>query len=179
MKNNDNVSYTQSHITDALLKLMEKQNFEDISITEIVNEAGVGRASFYRSFTSKEDVLKKYILRLLKQWDEEFKETSDLDWVSSLLWHFYNNKNLYSMLFKSDLSYLIFESIKLVDDKRAQKDNIHAYFNAAVCGAILGWVEEWFSRGLQETPDEIIELLKQAIQMAKLKYKMPKCQNTQ
>lgn len=50
-------SYVKGKITQALLTLMEKQEFNRISITDIVNEAMVGRASFYRNFQDKTDVL--------------------------------------------------------------------------------------------------------------------------
>jgi len=46
-------------IARALTKLMEKKNFSDITVTEIVQTAGVARASYYRNFTSKEEVLIK------------------------------------------------------------------------------------------------------------------------
>ena len=42
-------------ITQALLILMESKDFEKITITDIVNRAGVVRMSFYRNYTSKED----------------------------------------------------------------------------------------------------------------------------
>lgn len=40
-------------ITQALLILMENKDFEKITITDIVNKAGVVRMSFYRNYTSK------------------------------------------------------------------------------------------------------------------------------
>ncbi len=50
-----------AYITDALLLLMRKKDYKDISITEICEKAGVTRMSFYRNFESKEDILKKWI----------------------------------------------------------------------------------------------------------------------
>lgn len=37
---------------------------EDISISELCDNAGIGRASFYRNFHSKEDILRAYINQL-------------------------------------------------------------------------------------------------------------------
>ena len=45
------------NITTALLDLMHQKKLSDISITEIIQNAHVARASFYRNFTSREDVL--------------------------------------------------------------------------------------------------------------------------
>ena len=58
MKKEENNTYVKKQITQALLKLMETHVFEEIKITNIVKEAMVGRASFYRNFTNKEDVIK-------------------------------------------------------------------------------------------------------------------------
>lgn len=54
---------TKSKISRALWKLMENEMIEDITITMICQEAGVGRRSFYRHFKSKWGVL-EYELKL-------------------------------------------------------------------------------------------------------------------
>ena len=50
---------------EACKKLMEKKDFEKISVGEIAEVAGVHRATFYRHFTSKEDVVVQYLSNLL------------------------------------------------------------------------------------------------------------------
>ena len=50
----------EESITTALLELMAKKDFSKISITEIVQKAGVSRVTYYRHFDSKEDVLLTY-----------------------------------------------------------------------------------------------------------------------
>ena len=44
-------------ITDTLLSLMHEKSFAKITISEIIEKANVARASFYRNYESKEDVL--------------------------------------------------------------------------------------------------------------------------
>ena len=46
-------------IARALTKLMDTKAFSDISVTDIITTAGVARASYYRNFHSKEEVLIK------------------------------------------------------------------------------------------------------------------------
>ena len=46
-------------ISRALIKLMEQMPFSDITVTDIVQTAGVARASYYSNFESKEEVLIK------------------------------------------------------------------------------------------------------------------------
>lgn len=49
--------YTKHYIVQALFKLMNENEYDKISVIDIVNKAGVGRATFYRHFKKKEDII--------------------------------------------------------------------------------------------------------------------------
>ena len=51
----------QKHIALCLLDMISKKDFEDITITELCQQAGVPRNTFYRYFANKEAVL-RYLL---------------------------------------------------------------------------------------------------------------------
>ena len=53
---------------------MQEKSLADIHITELVNSAGVARASFYRNYCSREDVLVTLIRDVL----DEFSGQMDL-----------------------------------------------------------------------------------------------------
>lgn len=76
----------KASITAALLDLMHKKSFSEISITEIINQAGVARASFYRNYESKEDVLLKQIDDILTDF------YADIDLESA---NYYTYENVY------------------------------------------------------------------------------------
>lgn len=61
----------KKNITEALLGLMQKKSFSDISITEIIRTAEVARISFYRNYSSKEDILTTLIEDVLEQFRNE------------------------------------------------------------------------------------------------------------
>lgn len=44
-------------ITDGLFSLLRKKSFSEITVTDIVKEANVARASYYRNFESKEEII--------------------------------------------------------------------------------------------------------------------------
>lgn len=48
-------------VTEALFALMKRKNFSEISVSDIVKEAKVARASFYRNFESREAVIDAFI----------------------------------------------------------------------------------------------------------------------
>ena len=113
-----NAKIVTESITIALIQLMEKKDFNDISITELTKRAGVGRVSFYRNFENKEDVLRKYlndiqyefmISREANRHDSNFTE-----YITDLFTHLYNYKELAQLLLKSDMFYLVKEQFDFV-----------------------------------------------------------------
>lgn len=66
--------YTRWYIVQALFKLMSAGEYDGIGVTDIAKKAGVGRATFYRYFKSKADVIKYYFERHTR----EFGGLSDI-----------------------------------------------------------------------------------------------------
>lgn len=62
MSTAENTELTKSYITEALFSLMKQTPFEEISVSDITKKAGVGRATFYRHFKTKEDVVREYFV---------------------------------------------------------------------------------------------------------------------
>jgi len=48
---------SQHTIADALFSLMQRKAFQQITVTEICDEAAIGRKTFYRNFEQREDVI--------------------------------------------------------------------------------------------------------------------------
>lgn len=67
----------KQNITRSLFSLMKEKSLADIHITEIVRRAGVARASFYRNYCSKEDVLVTLIRDVLNEFSEEIQIKQD------------------------------------------------------------------------------------------------------
>lgn len=166
MKKEENNTYVKKQITQALLKLMETHVFEEIKITNIVKEAMVGRASFYRNFTNKEDVIKQYLIQLIKEWEEKLKleQREESDWIENLFGLYKNYSEVYKLLYRSNLSYLVLENIKEVCGPKAEQDDLQAYFNSWVAHGLFGWINEWIVRGMKESPKEMAQLIKAAEQ---------------
>lgn len=63
-------------LTEALISLMDVKPFSEITVTELVLKAGVARATYYRNFSSKEQVLTDYIDDILRNFYNEFPAKS-------------------------------------------------------------------------------------------------------
>ena len=156
-------AYVIEHITDALLKLLADKSLADISISEICDLAGVGRASFYRNFESKEDILRKYINKIFKEWTDEAdkKENRPLSELLGLLFaHFEKYREFYSLLNERTLIYLLKDVIVGLCGPKPEHSKVEAYARAYAAYALYGWVELWFQRGMKESAEEIAGMFK-------------------
>ena len=94
-------AYVVEHITDSFLTRLKEKPLTDISISELCDAAGVGRTSFYRNFDSREDIVRKYIRRLLTGWKHNWEaegEESNAKMYGSLFQHLKENADLFLML---------------------------------------------------------------------------------
>ena len=163
----ENATHVRTQVTAALLKLMETRPYQAISISDLASAAQVSRSSVYRNFADKDDVLRRYLMKLMEEWQQDFDATPGQDFSDSLLRYFYTNRNFYLLLYRSGLSWMLHENIKNACGLKADMPPILAYGTASIAGALFGWADEWISRGMNETPEELRELAKEFIQQKK------------
>lgn len=160
MSNEGRNLYVVEHITNALLDLMKHKHINDISIGELCDKAGVGRASFYRNFNSKEDVILRELKKRLDDWWLSAIIKPDFDFTRALFEHYYEEKEICILLYHQGLAHLFLQSIKDACGPKSEQAGIDAYKSAFLAYGLYGWIEEWFKRGMKETPEEMAELLK-------------------
>ena len=51
----------RSRLIDALFVLMGRMRFSEITVSDLVREAGVARVTYYRNFEAKEDIVEAYM----------------------------------------------------------------------------------------------------------------------
>ncbi len=163
MDNNSN-ALVKECIVKALIELMNKKNFDEISITEICNKAGVSRMSYYRNYYTKKDILQFYLDDISK----EFKtETHNL-----INFNIYTNKNVIKYLFtyfkkysffaktllKANLSGMLQETLnKYLEEetKIASRSAYQKYHMYSYAGALYNVYIKWIENGMKESIDEI------------------------
>ena len=165
MDNIQKNTYVKNQITNTLLDLLKTKELKDISISEITSTAQVGRASFYRNYDDKEDILKKHLNKLIGNWHEEYdknktKNTSEDEMLGSMFAHLIEYSDFYLLLNKRNLFYLLRDVLKELYGPKPEYPNLGAYAAAFIFYGIYGWIEEWFARGMQESAEEMVILLK-------------------
>ncbi len=163
MKTEQKFSYVQSQITTALIQLLQTHDIDELSVSDIVKQAKVGRASFYRSYNTKRDVLTKYLQYLIQEWGHEFEALNDPSKFSeSLLQHYYEHQEIYLLLYRQNLSSLIYEQIRWATHIDDSSTNAERYAKSKIAGLIFGVIDEWMRLGMVEQPSQMVVLFNQA-----------------
>lgn len=165
MNNQEKNTYVRSQILSALLKMMQEQPVSDISISALVDAAQVGRASFYRNFADKEDVLRQENNRLTAQWKRNYEaEEHDApnELLISLLDFYKEHSDFYLALYRARLSDMLLQTLLEQSEITPEMPNALAYLKSSVAYMIYGWVIEWMNRGMQESGTELAKMIAEA-----------------
>ena len=168
MGNLERNTYVREQITKAMIKLLKKKEMKQITIGDITEMGEVSRVSFYRNYEDKEDIIKTYIGKMILDWQKahpgfegEDKRSKDDQMLGSLFGMLKEHSDFYGLLNKRGILYLLRDTLKEIYGPKPEYPNIGAYVAAFMFSGIYGWIEEWISRGMQESADEMIMLLKQ------------------
>lgn len=180
MDNAQKNSYVRKQIANALIDLLRDKELKDISVSEITRTAQVGRMSFYRNYTEKEDILRQHISELLLAWQKDFEAVGSQDmgemW-GSLFSHFNRHRDFYLLLYRRGLSLLLLDSVKAICGPKKEQGNLEAYFAAFMSHGLYGWIDEWFARGMEESAEIMAVLLRQGedIEFSRMRFEKNCC----
>ena len=154
-------SMMKSYIAQSLLLLMKQKPFEEITVCEIVQKAGVHRSTYYRHFKKKEDVVSYFldcISKKILNWYEEHKP----DFRKHLICvyqYYYIYKDQMLIIYKNNLSFLFLDVLKkyLGSDKPEDKNLYMQYKIAFHIGGTFNQFLLWFSRDMADSPEEMAE----------------------
>ena len=161
MNNKRELSVAQ-YITNSLFELMKAKPYNDISITEITDKAKVNRVSFYRNFTSKEDIINKWITsttqNFLSKSDINYQKDSTLDYFTKLFTHLEKYKTEAMLIYNANLFNLLKNEFdnNLINLHKKEYSNYKSYFLA---GGIFNVYYFWLINGCKETPQQVAEKL--------------------
>ena len=158
MNNEEKNTYVKQQITRTLIQLLEEKDISDISIKELCDTAMIGRASFYRNYSSKDNVIATYAHELISNWGEALEKNPEANirnFFEHLFNHFAENRTFYLSLHKQGLSSILLDTIKKKMELTASLPNSDAYGRAWLAYGIYGLIEEWIGRGMVESPSEM------------------------
>ena len=163
----------QREIEDALLDLMLKKYYTEISITELCEKLSMPRKTFYRYFDSKEDTLYALIEHTMAEY-QSFPASPNQDGIRTLTSEIENyykfwicHKPLLDALHKNNMLEKIFEvsfsfpindmvSLQkfLPDDSEWAREKI---FKFAVCGLCFQMID-WYKGGFKTSITDMAKI---------------------
>jgi len=161
---------TKESIFTALMILMKKKNFKEISITEIAKKAGVSRMAFYRNYNIKEDIIATYIDELFQEYFNEILNHEKKDIYENLRLYFsYFRKNdkLISNLINSNLINILLE--KCVESFHSLSQDVEChksystekqkYWIEFIAGGLYNVLTGWAKSGMKESDEYMAKIV--------------------
>jgi Transcriptional regulator len=162
-KNRQINQVTRESLSIALIYLMNEKPFDKISITELVQKAGVSRTAFYRNYAGKEDLLREIGNSLIARIEElnlQLRDSRSMyDWCLELLKTIKEHKESYSLFSNAGLSAkMLFDQRSFVDVVYPISDRKERYLRIASEAAMASVINTWYEEGMKESPEEMAEL---------------------
>lgn len=156
----------QRQIEEALLELMQKLPFEDISVTQICTCSGVSRRIFYHLFNNKTGALHGLLDHTIL--GIESYRTDMEDRILRFFYYWREKKGLLDALQSNQLSGVLLE--RMIESVMQEDYDVRYWlknmgwedeksiiiFNLT---GIMGLVYTWYYSGFEKTPEEMARLL--------------------
>lgn len=162
--------YTRHYIVTALFKLMHEYEYEKIKVTDIVAKAGVGRATFYRYFKSKEDVIIYYFERNTREFVFEQRiiprgKEDHIKIAFDTLTMFKQNKEPFKLLQKAHLTdlYLDYLNKKFVQNFERDNNDKNRYLPYLYAGMLYNVSMKWLEDDCKEDAQTLAAMIVEAI----------------
>lgn len=158
---------SQELICKAMCALMSALPFDEITVTRICQEAGVGRKTFYRNFQEKEDVVMLMIDHLREEYEAELVHVP-LEEAAGYHFRFLAERMEFMLLlYRSGCVPLLTERFSVilprVMPRWSADERENAYRTAAVVAGTEAVIRLWAERGFRETPEELVGLHRYAL----------------
>ena len=163
----------QRQFETALLELMKKRLFEEISVSELCRHAELSRKTFYRLYDAKADVIYAMIDHaLLDAGTFEPDETVGPGGLHRFLAYWKSRKELLDMLKRNRISALLSQQAVIhimheapeiarcfgADDSPYGRELI-VFYTTGLFSLVLDWADRDFDRSIDEMSAMIMDLL--------------------
>jgi AcrR family transcriptional regulator len=167
-----NLSRTQLLIISSLIELMKIDEFNKITITQIIQEADIARGTFYLNFKSKEDVIRCYIVNMISDYNNKIEQyTNPYLLCKSFFEYWYTKLEFLNLLQKHNLFIILLEEFDIYINHLSKLTNpseIYAikpltqkeidYFNSFNSAGLWHMLERWVKEDANETPEEMASI---------------------
>jgi AcrR family transcriptional regulator len=176
-KNKGNPVSNQSKLwmEAALLKLMQTENYQEITIQEITDNAGLSRRTFYRNYFSKDEILEGCFYKIWLEYESLIRQQTNLTLPNIARIFFTVMKNHFDFISLINHHHLLPLFISAVDELLPYtfdevkgekmpfpKESIQ-YALTFSTGGFMRILIRWLNDSVQKSPDEMAAVVKDIV----------------
>jgi AcrR family transcriptional regulator len=167
------IKYTREWTFEALSKLLEHKRFQDIKISEIIVKAGISRATFYRNFSNKEDIVILKVRMMFQEFHHDLLDyyqaggEEDEQYLIQQFFHKIDQEEkVIDTVIKTNLEYTMVDGIVAVIDFHKERfyelvktnKRTEEYIIDIVASSCWTLLSRWHKSGKQETPAQLARI---------------------
>ena len=155
ISNQESNRITKESLEISLLQLLEKKELTKITISELVERAGVSRAAFYRNYDSKEEILQKITDKL-----EQFNMRTELYQVWLFLFKEVKKEaRILSLAVDYNLEKLLTSAVfDFLEKQNSSRKEASTYMNSFWSSAVVSVLIKWTKDGMRVPAEKIASL---------------------
>ena len=167
------IKYTREWTFEALVRLMEHKEYHEIKISEIIDKAGISRATFYRNFNTKDDIVRLKVTMMFQEFHKDmqmfYRHNGDID-EQYLIQEFFKKidqeEKLIDTVIKTNVEYVMVDGIlsiiqyfkhrfyELVKTSKRTED----YIMDIVASSAWTLLSRWHKSGKEESPSQLARI---------------------
>lgn len=157
---NAKIAKTKQSLLEAFIRLAETTPVDAITVTQLCQEAGINRTTFYRYYSIPMDIIVQKAEELTAQtlYSQDPPLDSTYEFMLRTCKCYYDNRNLMKLYLKAGNSLLPLYSDYMTHRFPAEKifrDPVRNFLAGGVSGVILGWLHA----GSATPPEEVAQYL--------------------
>jgi len=156
---------TREYLLGALARLIEKKDFDAISVSELTRVAGISRMTFYRHYGNVADVLSQELARLVATLPE-YKHLPVQEYGAVMMFYmqfFSEHAEFMQLLLKAGQEPMLRRAVMTVMTNLAESKESLQNFNTAEkryyilyqAAGLDSVIIDWLAHGQQETPEQM------------------------
>jgi len=163
---------TKRIIQEAMVDLLHRESFDEISTVQLAKEAGISRSSFYTHYRDKYDMIERYQQEFFHKVEYIFdKQQDDKHQAVTEVFEFLTKEPLFAVLLTENgtkeiqsflrhkLQVLLVDSLQERYGHRSLTEVERDYSSVYLTNAFFGVCQMWVARGQKESPQQMADFL--------------------